>query len=209
MPAFSVPALYERHYGGDKARAALFHLVREWLGPARVMYAGSFIHVAASFAFQSVTYVDTDRNARRFFAEPDEVRALVNRHKAYPEEPEIVFHGISYEEALPEPDESFDLLVSLYAGFISDPCRRYLRPGGILLANNSHGDAALAQLSPHYELAAVVLGSGEQLRISEVDLDSYFVPKRNVTVTEEMIRETGRGVAYSKPAVAYLFRCTG
>ena len=36
-----------------------------------------------------------------------------------------------------------DVLLSQYAGFISEPCKGYLRAGGVLVANNSHGDARL------------------------------------------------------------------
>jgi spermidine synthase len=35
------------------------------------------------------------------------------------------------------PDAGVDLLVSLYAGPVWEHCRRYLRPGGWLLANTS------------------------------------------------------------------------
>ena len=40
--------------------------------------------------------------------------------------------------------ECVDLLVSLYSGPLSGHCTPYLRVGGMLLANASHGDVALA-----------------------------------------------------------------
>lgn len=40
----------------------------------------------------------------------------------------------------------FDLLVSLYAGFISEACDHLPTVGCLLLANSSHGDAALVAL---------------------------------------------------------------
>ncbi|MFK7987287.1 MAG: class I SAM-dependent methyltransferase [Sandaracinaceae bacterium] len=206
MPSSAVSRLYERYYAGGKARAGVFTAVAEWLQPTRALYPGSFVHMTASFSFRDVTYLDTDRRAARFFSESEAVRALVHRHKRYPEEPKVRFHHASYETPQDETDESFDLLVSLYAGFISAPCKRYLAKGGVLLVNNSHGDAGLASIDPDWELVGALSGRGDRLRVREDGLDAYFVPKRDEEVTEARLRSTGRGVAYTKTAPAYLCR---
>ena len=88
----------------------------------------------------------------------DDVVSFVVRHKVYNETPMMAFHSSSYEADLPEPNGSFDLLISLYAGFISKPCKRYLKRGGILAVNNSHGDAGLASIDPD-----IAVGSGPPL----------------------------------------------
>lgn len=46
----------------------------------------------------------------------------------------------------------FDLLISQYAGFISDTCINYLKVNGYLLVNNSHADAGLAAIDKDYKL---------------------------------------------------------
>lgn len=206
MPRTDAAQLYTRYYGGDKARRGLFTALARFCPAAHVLYPGGFIHVTASFEFPDVTYVDTDRKAARFFAAHDQVLALVNAAKAYPAAPRIRFLGESYEDPLDLEEQSFDLLLSLYAGFISKPCKRYLRLGGWLAVNNSHGDAGLAAIDPDYQLVGVVDGSGDRLRVREEALDTYLVPKRGAAPTEAELRQSGRGVAYTKPAAAYVFQ---
>jgi len=204
--AFSVEKLYEKYYAGEGARRGLFDALAAWSRPGRVLYPGSFIHITASFVFPSVVYVDNNRDARRFFAKMDDVAAFANRHRVYSEKPELIFHGLSYEAGIPESENAFDLLISLYAGFISKPCKRYLKIGGILAVNNSHGDAGLASINPDYEFIGVIQKRGDRLRVVEENLDSYFKPKRETRVTEELVRKLNRGIGYTKTAPAYLFR---
>jgi len=206
MAAVSVEELYKKYYAGNKARRGLFDALAAWRSWERVLYPGGFIHVTASFVFPSVVYVDRDRRARHFFSQMGSVLSFVETYKAYRNAPEIGFHGASYESEFEEPEKSFDLLISLYAGFISKPCRRYLRVGGILAANNSHGDAGLASINPDYQLIGVVQGRGDRLRVVEDGLDDYFKPRKETRVTEELLRRLNRGIAYTKTAPAYLFR---
>ena len=104
------------------------------------------------------------------------------------------------------PDEQFDLLISLYAGFVSEHCTSFLRQGGHLLANPSHGDVAMASIDPRYELVAVVESRGGTYRVADQAVDTYLVPKRATEVTAEMLHRDGRGVAYTKSPFAYIFR---
>ena len=99
--------------------------------------------------------------------------------------------------------------MSLYAGFITEHCTRHLRVGGTLLVNPSHGDAAMASIDPRYELAGVVDAGGGRYRVSRNDLDTYLIPKKQQLVTVETLRETGRGVGYTKSPFAYLFSRIG
>ena len=209
MKALSAEKLYEKYYAGEKARRGLFAALKSWMSPGRVLYPGSFIHLTASFVFPSVVYVDSDHNAKRFFSKMDEVLALIEKNQVYRQKPEVVFHGTSYETDFGEADESCDLLLSLYAGFISKPCKRYLKIGGILAVNNSHGDAGLASIDPDYMIIGAVHGRGDRLRVTEEGLEDYFKPKKDTRVTEELLRKLNRGVGYTKTAAAYLFRKVG
>lgn len=94
----------------------------------------------------------------------------------------------------------------LDAGFVSEHCTRYLRPGGILLANNSHGDASLASLDPCYALLGVITVRGGRYRVRTGSLDDYLVPKRGVPPTADELQRINRGIAYTKTPFAYLFR---
>jgi len=206
MAALSVEDLYEKYYAGKKARRELFDALAAWRSWERVLYPGSFIHVTASFVFPSVVYVDNNCKAKHFFSRVESVLSFVERYRVYPNVPEIGFHGVSYEAEFEEPENSFDLLISLYAGFISKPCKRYLKVGGVLAVNNSHGDAGLASINPDYQLIGVVRGRGHRFCVMEGRLDDYFKPKKETRVTEELLRNLGHGIAYTKTAPAFLFR---
>lgn len=206
MSTTSVQKLYEKYYVGEKARQGIFDALAAWCQPKKTLYPGSFIHVTASFVFPSVVYVDIDSKAKHFFSKMEDVLALITRHKVYGETPEVVFHGSSYETDIPEPSNTFDLLISLYGGFISKPCKHYLKIGGILAVNNSHGDAGLASVDSDYKFIGVIRGYGDRFHVSEKNLDTYFRPKKKIEITEELLRKQNRGVAYTKVAPVYLFK---
>lgn len=192
----------DRH-PGDRLR--LFGAVAGFIGVTPVLYPGSFVDVAPSFVFDTVTYVDNDRQAVRFFADPTGVDQIIDRHRVDPTKSNWRFIGADYRTDLEVADQSVGLLVSLYAGFISEHCTRYLRPGGWLLVNSSHGDAAMASIDPRYRLAAAVSSRSGEYAITETNLSSYLIPKRPTKVTPELLHETGRGIAYTKSPFAYLF----
>lgn len=61
----------QNRHPGDRTR--LFRAVEKVLAPQTVLYAGSYVDLAASFVFPNVTYVDMDRRAKRFFDDEDGV----------------------------------------------------------------------------------------------------------------------------------------
>jgi hypothetical protein len=101
---------------------------------------------------------------------------------------------------------SVGLLVSLSAGFVSERCTRYLCPGGWLLVNPSHGDAAMASIDPRYRLAAAINARSGRYLITDRDLDGHMIPKRPTEITGELLHNTGRGIAYRRSPFAYLFQ---
>lgn len=195
----------DRHRG-DRLR--LFTAVEAAVGNTEVLYPGSFVDIAPSFVFDAVTYVDSDARAERFFADIAGMHEIITRHRDDRARPAMRFLPADYRTDLDVVDGSVGLLVSLYAGFVSEHCTRYLRPGGWLLVNSSHGDAAMASIDPRYRLAAVVHSRSGDYTVSDRDLDGYLIPKRPTEVTEDMLRRTGRGVAYTRSPFAYLFRLT-
>jgi hypothetical protein len=192
---------------GDRLR--LFSAVATVAEASTVLYPGSYVDVAPSFVYQSVTYVDNIRPAEQFFADVDGVQEIIAEHQLDGRRREVTFLAEDYRNDLGLDEQSFDLLVSLYAGFISEHCTRYLRVGGRLLANSSHGDAAMASLDSRYRLAAVVTSSNGDYRTTTKDLDSYLIPKKPPAPTVESLHEMGRGVAYTKSPFAYVFERVG
>jgi len=190
-------------------RLRLFTAVGESLPDvSTALYPGSFVDVAASFVFDQVTYVDVDHRAARFFADSDGVGEIIAEHRAVQTPATWSFIGADYTTPLALPDEGFDLLISLYAGFVSEHCTRFLRRGGYLLVNPSHGDVAMASIDPSYELAGVVQSRSGTYRLSDRAIDTYLIPKRERVITKELLHKTGRSIAYTKSPSAYLFRRT-
>jgi hypothetical protein len=192
----------DRHVG-DRQR--LFTAVAETIEASKVLYPGSYVDLAPSFVWPWVTYVDIDRRAARFFGDGDGVRQLLVEHGVDPVAHAVRFIGADYGDELGLDDGEFDLLISLYAGFISEHCTQYLRVGGTLLVNPSHGDAAMASIDPRYRLSAVVTARSDRYSVTARELDTHLEPKRDVAVTRESLHASGRGVAYTKSPFAYLF----
>jgi len=192
----------QNQHDGDRRR--LFAAVGEAVEAQSVLYPGSYLDIAPSFLFDSVTYLDMDKRAPKFFADTEGVRDIVADHNG-PPDPDITFIHADYTTDLDLPDEYFDLLVSLYAGFISEHCTRHLRIGGTLLVNPSHGDAAMASIDPRYELSGIVDSREGTYGVNHRDLDTYLIPKRPQPVTKGLLHETGRGVGYTRSPFAYLF----
>ena len=197
---------YQKYYlDRDYEQVDLWRLLRDRFGIGKAIYPGSYIQVSPSFIFPHVVYVDADKKAIKFFKGVSLIE-LVSARKEYPQEPKIVFHGMDYRELIYGYRSQFDLLISQYAGFISDSCKPYLRKGGYLLVNNSHGDAGMASIDPDYQLVATVHRREGKYRLSTAALDDYFVPKKDIKVTRELLLERGKGVGYTKTAPLYLFQ---
>ncbi|MGC9469833.1 MAG: hypothetical protein ACP5HS_14655 [Anaerolineae bacterium] len=203
--------LYEKYHTsrGDERRG-LFEIARDEFGVASGLYPGCFVHVTPSFFIPQMAYVDSDARASCFFR-TGKAAAVISREKVYEVEPEIAFYPEDYTMSLPLDDGSFDLLISQYAGPVSEHCKRYLRSGGILIANNSHGDAGLAHNDRDFELVAVINRRGARFTLSTPDLSEYFVPKTKTlpedrATAREYLMALGRGVGYVKSAADYVFR---
>ena len=202
----SAPNLYRKFFiDRDFERLDLFQLLAEKYQIQRVLYPGSFVHVTPSLIFPDVVYVDNDNSAKKFFNN-SKFREYVAERKSYHQEPRITYHCADYRNGFDEEDGKFDLLVSQYAGFVGQYCKRYLKKGGLLLANNSHGDAGVAALDEQYQLIAVAHLRNRKYQISEIKLEDYFAPKTSkVKITKEYLLELQRGIGYKKVAAVYVF----
>ena len=186
-------------------RSGLFAALRARWHPTTALYPGSYLDLSPSTSVDSVTYVDPDRRAARFFAD----KTLLAKELAGRTSPGaatvIDFLDKDYTRPLPLAAGSFDLLVSLYAGPVLDHCRSYLSPRGLFLANTSHGDASLAALDPSLRLVGVILHRDGRYSLRTDNLDRYVIPKRPTAADPDEIRRRGRGIAYTVTAFAYVF----
>ena len=199
-------ALYRKYYvDRDFERLDLFQLLSEKYKIQSALYPGSFVHFTPSLVYPRSVYVDNDKQAKKFFASEAHLD-FISEHKIYQQETSITFHSSSYTHDFGEENESFDLLISQYAGFISQHCKQYLNIGGILLANNSHGDVSMASIDNQFELVAVVNRRGDKHTITEKNLESYLIPKADKIVTREYLEQIQRGIGYKKSAGMYIFK---
>ena len=208
--------LWRSQYLSDGNRALLFRAVAPFVGAeCSVLYGGSYIDVNPSFVFPSVTYVDMDKRAKRFFDDEAYVRSLITPPRegaagGVSEAPSFRFVHADYRQPLDQylGGAKFDLLVSLYGGLVSAHCTEHLKVGGFLLANPSHGDVAWASIDERYELSAAVWPSksAARYRVDTADLDTFLIPKKPTDVTEVSVRASGRGVKYTRCPFVYLFR---
>ena len=189
----------------DFERLDLFQLLAERFGIRSAVYPGSFVHVTPSFIYPLTAYIDSDKRAKKFFADPD-LAAFIASRKTYNEEADFSFYPQDYTGEIPELLGRFDLLISQYAGFVSQHGKRYLKSGGYLLANNSHGDASMADIDEDFQLVAVVQGKNGSYRLTEKDLAGYMVPKKPVEITKALLEERQRGIGYTKTASMYVFQ---
>jgi len=200
------PAATYRQWHVDKGdeRLGLFEGLAERYEIGRALYPGSFVHITPSFVIPEVVYVDSDKRAAAFFTDPGTM-ALVRKRRAYAQEPVIRFHHQDFARPVPEPEASFDLLISQYAGFVSRECKRYLRIGGYLAVNNSHGDASMARLDPDFELVAVYRRRSEHFTFSAQELETYMIPKSGTEPDKARLEREMRGPAFTRSVAGYVF----
>lgn len=200
------PDIYKKYFvdKGDE-RLGLFRLLVETFGIESGLYPGSFVHITPSLVIPHMVYVDTDKRCEPFFSS-EKTRAFVDRNREYEKPASYTFHQADFSEGFEEKKDSFDILISLYAGFISKYCVKYLKKGGILLANNSHGDAPRAYLNRGFEFIGAIKRNGNRFGYSEDALDSYFIPRGRKPLDTETIEAEMKGLAYTRAAYAYVFR---
>ena len=200
------PGIYSKYFvEKDDERLGLFRLLVREFSLECGLYPGSFVHITPSLVIPYMVYVDMDKRCQSFF-ESETTRAFVDKNREYETPASYTFHKADFSEGINEKKGSFDILISLHAGFISKYCGEYLKNGGILLANNSHGDAPLAYLDKRFEFLGAVKRNGNEFSYSKDALDTYFITKDSKPIDQETIEKTMRGPAYTRAAYAYVFR---
>ena len=172
---------YRDKHDGSHDLLWAFQLVAENFGCRRVMYPGSHLHITPSLVFPEVCYVDSVKGISSAMAD-QALLEYVAAHKDYPERTSIRCYEVDYRTLrLAQDGEqagSFDLLISLNAGYISRHCARFLRPDGYLLANNGHYDANCAFVDSRYRLVAVLEDGALTLDTSQPGFSPYFTNAR-------------------------------
>lgn len=198
-------ALYNKYFVDNNfERLGLFELLRDMYSIKSAIYLGSFVHITPAFVFPKTAFIDSDRRVQKFFDSP-KVLSHVIKNKQYDENPEIFSSQQNYEEPI-NTATKYDLLISQYAGFVSQSGKKYLKNYGLLLVNSSHGDAAMAYLDDDYEFIGALNQSNGKWSISNKNLEEYFIPKKGNHPTKKEIESSMKGVDYTKSPTNYLFK---
>ena len=179
---------YRKSHKGINERLDIFRQVKTAFGCKRVLYPGSYLHVTPSLVFPLVCYIDSLKNICKGISNP-ELLVFLHTNKEYPENAEILCYEEDYDSFEAEPKRSFDFLISLNAGFISQACKHFLAPGGLLLVNDEHQDASRAYVDSDYSLIGVFEGNGRLLCKNPKKLSSFFVTTKGEELTLEMVEE--------------------
>jgi hypothetical protein len=197
---------FKHHTDKEYTTIGLFREIKKMFVSNRILYPGCYVHITPSLVFSDVTYVDSHRNTYKFYEDP-EVREFIEKNKEYDEDTKFKFYQQSYYDDLKEELGSFGVVISQYGGFVGQAVKRYLKEGGILVCNNSHGDASMASLDPDYELIGVYnRRSDEKFSISDKNLKEYLIPKKDIEVTKDHLQKTNKGIAYTKSPSGYIFK---
>jgi len=206
MTHVNIPKLYKQYFiDKQDERNMLFEKLANHYNPLKGLYPGSFTHITPSLYISDMTYVDSDSRIARFFHDP-EVRAYLEHHKTYPDAMKLCGIQADFTERLPLPENSYDMLFSFYAGLISQHCKRYIKEGGILVCNNSHGDSSICFTDSDYRLVGVVNRKGDTFTISQKDLETYFQKRDGTPIDREKVERRLTGENFTRKAFAYIFR---
>jgi len=199
--------LYKKYHSQkDCTLIGLFREIKKKFNPKRILYPGSYVHITPSLIFSDVTYVDSFKDTHLFYKSLA-VREFIKENKEYNKEVKIKFYEQDYFKELPEELESFDIVISQYSGFVGQAVKKYLKKGGLLVCNNSHGDASMASIDLDYKLTAVYdRKSDDKFNIYDEKLNEYLVPKKDVKVTKALLEKTMKGIVYTKCPSGYIFR---
>lgn len=179
---------YLSHYGGTNDwHLPAFRLVNNKFSPRRVLYPGSWIHVTPSLVFPHVVYVDLSHKIKEAFNDSDLLQ-YIERHSEYQGKPKVEFHQSDFRKSFGEDKATFDLLISLSSGFVSQACGSYLKNGGLLFVNNEHHDASMAYVDPKFELIGVFRTVSKYLE-SKQNICDYFITTKGKPITLEMVNE--------------------
>lgn len=196
-----VSDMYEAYAQKIGDRKQVYEKIASIFDVKRALYPGSHIDVTPSLVIPHVIYVDSFKGTIRFFKQLETVQELIDNRKEYDEPCTIEFFGQDYTQPL--DIETVDLIISQYAGFVGQATKDYLKPGGILVCNDSHGDATLARFDEAFEFIGVI---GSANVIVQTELDEYFrLPKgKDVDITE--VKKTMKGPRYTKQVENYVFQ---
>ena len=155
-------------------REPIYKAVAEKFSVRSALYPGCGMDAVPSLAIPYVVYLDNGPFAPRYFQDRERLLKAISKRKHYDGPCSLEFYEVDYND--PPPDmPQFDLLLSQYAGPVSQAMKRFLKPGGILMVAEGPEDARLAAQSPDLELVGTVCRWPDGVQIDPQLLPPQFV----------------------------------
>jgi hypothetical protein len=191
---------YQQYVAKTGNRLKLYKLIVEKYNIKTALYPGSHIDIDPSLIIPKVTYIDNFKGAIKFFTNTNAISEYLEKNKEYNQVCEFDFIAKDYTKL--DKIEKVDLIISQYAGFVGQATKKYLNPDGILLCNDSHGDATLAKFDDDFELIGIVKSN----KIIINNLDDYFKLPKDKQVDLDVVKLKMKGFKYAKNAENYIFK---
>lgn len=182
-------------------RLELYRAVSKKFEILSALYPGCHIDLSPSLVIPKVVYVDNFMGTINFFKHANLIKAYIDEHKEYEQECDILFFGQDYSHKI--VIEPVDLIISQFAGFVGQTTKMHLKVGGILLCNDSHGDATLSKFDEDFKLVGTL---DENNKIENNNLDDYFMLPKHKSIDLMNVKAKMKGPKYSKSAENYLFQ---
>lgn len=209
MKQIGITGSYNRFYSAlNFDRAGLFELIKDEYGCSTVLYPGCSIHITPSFYFQHVVYVDISETAKEFFQDNQNILSIVDSNKKYKQSAYIQFIHNDYTKELPVRENNYDLLLSIYAGGITKSCKKYIKPGGIIVSNNHHKDAQQALGDSSVRLEALIRRKGNKYRIENGIGEKMLKALQEHSMPLKNMKNSSSGMEYVDNEYYFVFRKT-
>ncbi len=187
-------------------RAGLFEILKEEYACSTVLYPGCSIHITPSFYFQHVVYVDISETAKKFFDDINNVLDYINGNKKYKQSAYVQFIHGDYTKPLPVREGNYDLLIALYAGEITQSCKKYVKPGGIILTNNHQKDAEKLLKDSSIALDSLIHKKGKKYVIEKDINDDFEVVLKKYCGKKNGMKNTNKGLEYVDNQCYFVFK---
>ena len=203
----AVSDAYSKYYASlGFERLGLLAALRAEYACTSVLYPGCSFHIAPSFYFPHVVYVDQSLEVASLFADLPAVQDFIRPRRHYKRSAYIRFLALDYTVPLPLT-EKFDLLLSLYAPGAALACSPYLKRGGLLLSNDHQEDARQTVGDPTLSLVAGLQKKGSGYHFMNAQLASEALLRRSRRHSPDSLRQTSRGLQFREESEQYfIFR---
>jgi hypothetical protein len=209
MKHVGITGSYNRFYSAlNFDRAGLFELIKDEYGCGTVLYPGCSIHITPSFYFQHVVYVDISETVKEFFQDNQNILSIINSNKKYKQSAYIQFIHSDYTKELPVRENNYDLLLAIYAGGITKCCKKYIKPGGIIISNNHHNDAQEALRDSSVRLEALIRRKGKKYQIENGTGEKMLKTLQEHSMPLKNMKNSSSGMEYVDNEYYFVFKKT-